>query len=147
KEPDDTAIQPLVDAEITKTRGIVQNSLMIADEKKISVDMYWDNGLPALASGVALAEASAGPGLGAMVGGHMKEVILGALAVVSLFMVSSMVRKGAPPVAAVIEPGPRETPRLATAEAVAGIVGGDGNTTLDAMELDEESVKAQQMVE
>ena len=69
----------------------------------------------------------------------------------SLFMVSMMVRKGAPalampalaagPVAAAGPPG-----TLNTEEALAGEVGGAG-TMLNGMELDEDAVRDQQMVE
>jgi flagellar biosynthesis/type III secretory pathway M-ring protein FliF/YscJ len=82
-----------------------------------------------------------------MVGTHAKEIVVGLLAAISLFMVSTIVRKGAPAPVIAAEAAPRETPRLGTTEDVAGIAGGDANTTLDAVEMDEGTIKAQQMVE
>jgi flagellar biosynthesis/type III secretory pathway M-ring protein FliF/YscJ len=150
KEPDDAALQSLVTAEIPAVRNHVKMCTAIKSDDDISVDMYYDGGVMMLAgiAGSGGAESS-GPasGIGGMIGGRAKELVLGALAVISLFMVSMIVKKGAPAPVAAIEAGPKETPRLATGEAVAGIVGGDGNATLDGMELDEESVKSQQMVE
>ena len=71
---------------------------------------------------------------------------MGALALVSLFMVSTIVKKGTPQPTIIPEVAPRETPRLASGEDIAGIVS-DGNPTLDAMEVDDNAIKAQQMVE
>ena len=71
---------------------------------------------------------------------------VGVLAVVSLFMLMTIVKKGGPEPVLAMPDAPRETPRLATSEDVAGIVG-DNNSLLDGMELDESAVKAQQMVE
>ena len=76
------------------------------------------------------------------------EILLGGLAVVSLFMVSMMVRKGGPAVMAVPAGIQTTTPMpvLDASEALAGEVG-EGKSMLDAMELDEDAVRAQQMVD
>ena len=80
----------------------------------------------------------------------MKEIILGVLALISLFMVSMVVRKGTPaPAVAVAAPaaaagGP--APVLDAASELAGEVG-TGGTTLDGMELDDDAIRTQQMLE
>lgn len=146
KEPDDKAIQALATTELEKFKTRAQNAIgMKAAEaaEAISVDMYYDTNGPMLAS---VSQASAAGGLGAMVGGHAREMALGALAIISLFMVSMIVKKGTPSMPIPVPVAPKETPRLDAGEDIAGIVG-DGDAMLDGMELDENAVKAQQMVE
>jgi flagellar biosynthesis/type III secretory pathway M-ring protein FliF/YscJ len=143
KEPDDNALQPLVQAELPFIRNLVKNAAYVQNEESISVDMYYD-GLATLQAGED-AEAPAA-GMAAMVGGHAREIVIGALALLSLFMVSSIVKKGTPAPVVAPTPKPRETPRLAGMDDFAGIAG-DGVATLDGMELDEDALRAQQMVE
>ena len=86
-----------------------------------------------------------------MIGGHSKEIALGGLALVSLFMVSTMVKRSAPApalvaAAAAASGGGSAMPQLPTGEALAGEAR-DGNTMLDGMELDEEAVRTQQMLD
>jgi hypothetical protein len=87
--------------------------------------------------------ATAGLPLG--LSSHAREIAIGGLAVISLFMVMMMVRKSAPAVAVAepVEPGPPA--QLAAGEDLAGEVG-EGNPLLDGMELDDEAVRAQQMI-
>jgi hypothetical protein len=73
-------------------------------------------------------------------------IAVGALALVSLFMVSMMVRKGTPAPVVAAAPVPRETPHLAGIPEVAGIVS-HGESMLDGMELDEDTVRTQQMLD
>jgi flagellar biosynthesis/type III secretory pathway M-ring protein FliF/YscJ len=143
KEPDDNALQPLVQAELPFIRNLVKNAAYVQNEESISVDMYYD-GLAMLHSGDDVEAPAAG--MAAMVGGHAREIVIGALALLSLFMVSSIVKKGTPAPVVVPTPKPRETPRLGAMEDFAGIAG-DGVATLDGMELDEDALRAQQMVE
>src|SRR5207245_10426606 len=81
---------------------------------------------------------------------HAKESALGALALVSLFMVSNMVKKGSPTPAPVMAMagggiGPRSpSPLQGREEAVGEAM--EGDSLLDGMELDEESAKATQML-
>lgn len=145
KEPDDAILQPIVNAELPAVRNVVQKCVAMKSEDSISVDMYYDGGLPMLMA----AEPSAGSAssVTGLVGGHAKEIAVGALAIISLFMVSMIVRKGAPAPVVAAQPEPKDTPRLTGIEDVAGIVGGEGHTTLDGMELDDDAIHAQQMVE
>src|SRR5581483_7360919 len=77
---------------------------------------------------------------------HVREIAVGLLAIVSLFMVSMMVKKSSPAavVAAAVETA--EPPALGGMLDIAGEVS-EGGQTLDGMELDEDAIKAQQMVE
>ena len=80
------------------------------------------------------------------IGKYGKEIALSGLALVSLFMVSMMVKKSAPapiPVAPTIISGPSP---LMVGEAVAGEAS-EGGSMLDGMELDEDAVKTEQMLD
>ncbi|HMO27105.1 MAG TPA: hypothetical protein PKB10_12640, partial [Tepidisphaeraceae bacterium] len=108
-EPDDTALRPIIDDELAKIRLDVMKITGIAVESEVAVAEYIDSILPADAPGSAGATAS----IGTMIGGNVPEIAVGALALVSLFMVSMMVRRAAPappPLPApVIEPPRAET--------------------------------------
>jgi len=84
---------------------------------------------------------------GAMTG-HIKEIGIGGLALVSLFMVSMMVRKAGPVAAGgVTQPLAGDSGNtLSGNEAVVGSAAED-TASLDGMELDEEAVKAQRMLD
>jgi flagellar biosynthesis/type III secretory pathway M-ring protein FliF/YscJ len=142
-EPDEPALQGLLQKEIPTYVKIVQSLTDIRAAEAVSIDMYDDFAVLATAANPVSSGTSA---IGAMVGTHAREIALGVLAVLSLFMVSMIVRKGPqPPVIAETEQ-PVETPRLEAGEDLAGIVGGEASATLDGMELDEDSIKAQQVV-
>jgi flagellar M-ring protein FliF len=150
KEP--TAAE--VDAAFVKRRDTIIASTMaaigIADPKQVSLDLYTDVPLlmaagAASSSGVA---ASSSSGISLTLSGHVKEIAVGALALVSLFMVSTMVKKSTPaPVVALA--GMEEftpPPKLGSNVDIAGEVS-EGDQALDGMELDEDAIKSQQMVE
>jgi flagellar biosynthesis/type III secretory pathway M-ring protein FliF/YscJ len=75
-----------------------------------------------------------------------KEIGVGSLAAISLFMVSMMVRKGGTSVVEAAEPASDVEPEML--DSGDGIIGNatEGSASLDGMELDEETVKAQQML-
>ncbi len=143
KEPDDIALKPLMDAELTKFRNSVKSCLPLKDDSNITVNFYTD--LLAAASTAVPQAASSAP-ISIAVTGHVKEIAIGALALLSLFMMSMMVKKGAPipvlasPVAA------RMPDKLSEGEEAIGEVGEGGNV-LDGMELDDDSVRTQQMLD
>ena len=140
-------MRALVEAEIPKVRRDVRSCTAIATDEDIVVDTYPD-GLPMLAAvGGAMATSKTNNNIGAKLGEHYKEIGIGLLAVVSLFMVSSMVKKSSPtPVMAIEASEPVEPPTFEAGEQIAGEAS-EGGGTLDGMELDDDSVKAQQMVE
>jgi flagellar biosynthesis/type III secretory pathway M-ring protein FliF/YscJ len=140
KEPDEAQLQPIVDQELRRIKeGVV--GCVTAPEEKIKIDWYYDylpagesGGQPAVAASVPLALA-----------GHVKEIALGALAVVSLFMVSMMVRKATP--APIIPPMPEKAvkpaftpPEEPVAEATEGL------QEMDGIEVDTDSVRNQQII-
>jgi flagellar biosynthesis/type III secretory pathway M-ring protein FliF/YscJ len=145
-DPTDAEVTKAATDEMANMRELVTNILHIAPEM-VSVKMYTDSApMMAMASGPALVSGG-GAGLLAVTG-HAKEIGVLALAVLSLFMMSSMVRKSAPaPVmldeAASAESGPSV---LGGGEVLAGEVGAS-ETTLDGMELDDDAVRAQQMLD
>ena len=141
-EPTLDALQPFIDKEVEKMREDVVVTAAIEDRTRVAVSMYDDSPGPLRAAATVTPTGT----LATSVGAYGKEIAIGALAVISLFMVSMMVRKGTPaPVIAAAAP-PRETPRLDGLPEVAGIVG-DSGQLLDGMELDEDAVRTQQMLD
>jgi flagellar biosynthesis/type III secretory pathway M-ring protein FliF/YscJ len=148
-EPDDAKIDQWCEKWLPKYQEIVRNNVGLASVKDVSIGLYPDV-MPLAGAGAATA-AAAGvttASVVAVAGTHSREIMLGGLAVVSLFMVSMMVRKGGPAVIAapVGVQGTIPMPLLDATESLAGEVG-EGKSMLDAMELDEDAVRAQQMVE
>lgn len=150
--PTSAQLQPIIDKELTDYRQMVANCLGMAAADKISVYAYVDT-FPSLSTPPVASAGAAG--LSLMVGGHAKEIALGTLAVMSLFMASMMVRKAAPtplPAAAVAmatsdRAGIAGNASMAIAgEMVAGeAVEGEGH--LEGMELTDDTVKAGRMVD
>jgi len=147
KSPSDAQLQPLIDAELPKIRTDVMKCTGLATESDVAVETYLD----ATPIAIAVAQTPSVLSVTTLLSGHSRDLTLGALAVMSLFMVSMMVRKGTPalesPVAvmaAAAAAGPAGT--LNTEEALAGEVTAAG-TMLNGMELDDEAVRNQQMVE
>lgn len=148
KDPDDKMLEPVYAIELVKMRNEVKKCTAIANDADIQVEPYPD-ALPLMAVGTTIVSTQPGStgGVSTMLLGHYKEFVLAGLALVSLFVVSSIVKKSAP---APLIPAPAmelgEAPALASDEDMAGEVG-EGRGNLDAMELDEDTIKAQQMVE
>ena len=128
---------------------------MIADAN-ITVDSY-----PDMVAPTSDAPSQAVGGVSLMLSGHIKEIALAALAVASLFMFSMMVRKGGGPVLAGVGPKGLHSPDVgpgSTVDAMLAKAGGkspvdvttvvgEGGQMLDGVEMDEEAVRAQQVVE
>jgi flagellar biosynthesis/type III secretory pathway M-ring protein FliF/YscJ len=157
KEPTEDTILAMANAEFPRIRNDVVGLTNIADPQDISVEMYFDTdptglGGPGRGGTVVGAEAASGvaSSLPLGIGSYGKEIAIGALAIVSLFMVTSMVKKGTPTAMQVptniaddFIPPPGV---LSTGELIAGEAGSAGDT-LDAMELDDDAVRAQQMLD
>jgi flagellar biosynthesis/type III secretory pathway M-ring protein FliF/YscJ len=142
QQPDETVLEAFIAQELVRLKPAVQRCLNGASPEIVHVESYTD--LMPLASVGSPQVASAAPMM-LLVTSHAKEIALGALALVSLFMVSSMVKKGsASPIAATYAGAVKNAP-LAPPEELAGEVRESG-PLLDGMELDEDSVKAQQML-
>ena len=146
KEPDPTVFQAFIDEQLRLKRAIVKGCVGALADESITVADYADS-LPAAGT----ATLAAATPMSLMLTDHAKEIALGALALVSLFMVSNMVKKGsatpAPALAmatggVVAARGPSPLP--GREEAVGEAV--EGDPLMEGMELDEESAKAQQMI-
>lgn len=142
KEPTLKELLPLIDEELPKIRTDVLKCTGLQSDKDVSVEPYPDY---TPVTNTAVAQVS--PLSLSSIGGHSKEIALGGLAVMSLFMVSMMVRKGSVvPALAPAAPIAGPAPTLMNGEAVAGEAA-EGGAMLDGMELDEEAVRSQQMLE
>jgi flagellar biosynthesis/type III secretory pathway M-ring protein FliF/YscJ len=152
-EPSYAQLRPLIDDELKKMRLTVATDVGLKTAEEVSIDTYVDVS-PSLAS--APVAAASGFGVSHVVGGHAKEIALGALAVMSLFMASMMVRKASPsPLLAATaaaagsgagaSQGDRKT-MLTAGEALAGEASG-GDSMLDGVELNDETVRTSHMVD
>jgi flagellar biosynthesis/type III secretory pathway M-ring protein FliF/YscJ len=144
--PDENAVTALIDSALPKLRDSVRVAAGLSDINSVVVDAYED-ALPRLATtGEAAVPKTAS--VPVMIGNHGKEIALGGLALVSLFMLMMMVRRSAPILAAPSAPAPPPGPPqpLVAGDAIAGEAG-EGNPLLDGMELDEDAVKTQQMLD
>jgi flagellar biosynthesis/type III secretory pathway M-ring protein FliF/YscJ len=154
KEPDETTLRNWAQPEIQRVKHQVQSACGLKGDENIFVDLYAD--VPDQPA-VSLATSPAGSTTVALTG-HIKEIAIGALAMISLFMVSMMVRKNGPtPVSVAAGAGEaggsgsglfggREMPVYAGDDEIAAVVGA-GQTAMDGMELDDDALKSQQVVE
>ena len=149
-DPTERQIQDWLKAEQPVLSRMVQTAAGLDAVEKVSMGLYTDliPAQPLGAAAPAQAAAFSAATLTSLADTHSREIMLGGLAVVSLFMVSMMVRRGAP---AVVPVTGGATPALAmpvldASEQLAGEVS-EGKSMLDAMELDEDAVRAQQMVD
>lgn len=148
KEPTPVQLDAFIKAQLPQLQKRAALAAGIASLDQVAVSAYPDQ---ASAGAMPVATAATGVGMvSVMVGGHAKEIALGALALMSLFMASMMVRKGQPspvPAPAIAQPAPpMNPPVLMGGEPIAGEAG-PGDPLLDGMELNEEAIKAQQMVD
>jgi len=146
KEPDDAAVQAKAKTELASIREGVRNCIGLKTVDMLSVDTYTDVSGSIVALQLAATAATPAGASISSVTAYGKEIAIGVLAVISLFMMSSMVKKSAPaPV--VSSPVVHEPPPVLVAgEGLAGEAG-DTDQTLAGMELDEDAVHAQQMLE
>ncbi len=142
-DPSETELANFSATELANMKTGVKTCLDLPTDDAVWVNMYTE---PSQVMATATpAEATPSVGL-STVTAHAKEIAVGLLAVVSLFMMSSMVRKSTPAPVAPQAPV-EEAPQILTAgDALAGEAA-FSNTTLDGMELDEEAVRSQQMLD
>jgi flagellar biosynthesis/type III secretory pathway M-ring protein FliF/YscJ len=144
KDPDDTALQTIATAELTSIRNGVKKCVGLKSDDDLSVDMYTD-ATPGTALVMATTTTPASPALGSVTA-YGKEIAIGVLAVVSLFLMSSMVRKSAPAPLVAAQVVSEPPPILAAGEGLAGEAA-MSDATLSGMELDDDAVQTQQMLE
>lgn len=149
-QPSDADIQKLVEAYMPEIRSAVRGATNIKDDTAISVAQYIDVSEPITgseASASSLASLPAGFGFGA------KEIAIGVLAVISLFMVSMMVRKSVPPPVvpqlALAGAGAAEVPEgpgaITVGADLAGEVG-EGGMLLTGREMTDGDIESQQVI-
>lgn len=146
KDPDDpAAFKAFIDDTTQKIHNEVKGCAVFPTDDALVVEEYSDAVQPELPLGQ---ESGVSSGMNGILTKHSKDVGIGVLAVVSLFMVSMMVRKGAGGgVVSVAEAQAEiDAKTLNSGETVVGNAA-ENNATLDGMELDDETVKAQQMVD
>jgi flagellar M-ring protein FliF len=140
-EPDEATIKPIVEAHLAEIRLQVMKMTGIPVTDDVIVSAYRDAPVSE-----AVAEAGTGAAVGMLLSGNVKEIAVGALAVISLFMVSMMVRRSAPPLPVPVAAPEPVVPATAFGDPVAGEVGA-GLNALSGQELDDEQVESHQMIE
>jgi flagellar M-ring protein FliF len=145
KDPDDpSALQTYINTQLAQIHDEVKGCAIFPTDDALYVGTFSDLAQPDL----PVATESATSPLTGAIGKHGKEFGVAGLALVSLFMVSMMVRKGAPAPASAVTPPMAEDSgaTISGNEAVVGSAAED-NASLDGMELDEDAVKAQRVVD
>jgi flagellar biosynthesis/type III secretory pathway M-ring protein FliF/YscJ len=149
KTPDPAAVDKYAATAMKEMEQAVRGSTGMAADTLVSIASF-DDATPTLAAGApgtpGAVPQTATMSVPGVIGSHGKEIALGGLALVSLFMVTMMVRKSAPPVAVAPPAQAGPPPSLVAGEALAGEAG-EGNPLLDGMEMDEDTIRTQQMVE
>ena len=92
RTPTSPRLQPLIDKEVADVRNMVKKATKLNDDA-VSVGTYWED-VPLLAAAgeTAAGGGGVGTGMSAIMTLHVKEIAVGALAVLSLFMVTMMMR-------------------------------------------------------
>jgi flagellar biosynthesis/type III secretory pathway M-ring protein FliF/YscJ len=148
KDPDDpTVLSTYITTELGQIKNEVKGCAFFPSDDALFVGTYSDVMPPAL----PVAQPAAASPITGTLTKNAKEIGVGALAVVSLFMVSMMVKKGgtSPITAPAVAPSvlvEDDTQMLNGNEKVVGSAP-EKSAALDGMELDEETVKAQQTLE
>jgi flagellar M-ring protein FliF len=139
--------------ELASIKDGVKKVLALQNDDALSVDTYTDIPVSdlAMAAGPAIQSSTLNT-----VGGHAKDIGVAVLAVVSLLMMATMVRKSNPVLPALAGAGGQNPPspvsvaealsQLGSGETIAGEVSG-GTGALDGMEMDEDAVRTQQMLD
>jgi flagellar M-ring protein FliF len=141
KDPDDATLQKYMDDQKTQIRQSVMADCDLTKEDAVVVATYSDVTAPGPADMASPQIASTA--MTNIFTAHGKEMGVGTLALISLFMMMMMVRKATPvPVEIPIPPEPVKLDNtLIAGEAV------EGSAMLDAVELDGDTVKTQQMLD
>jgi flagellar biosynthesis/type III secretory pathway M-ring protein FliF/YscJ len=158
KAPSATLLDPYIKQQLDKFKTSVKAYLHIDSDTAIAVDTYTE-----LQPIEAESPTQMTSGVTMMLGSHVREIALGALALMSLFMVQMIVRKSSSPAMLAgagiggaggmvdgVPAGATVDAMLAKAVAKANDVTaevGEGGQTLDGVELDEESLRNQQVLE
>ncbi|HET6251156.1 MAG TPA: hypothetical protein VFE47_25970 [Tepidisphaeraceae bacterium] len=154
KDPTDKQMRELIDAQLPLMKKDVELCCNLTGANSVAVETYVDPS-PVV---VPPQTVTAGVSMALLSGGHIREAVLGVLALVSLFMVSMVVKKGTPAPAVAFaaggggssaSPGAPGAPNSSLIDVGGEVVGevGTAVTTLDGMELDDEALRTQQMLD
>ncbi len=146
KEPTDVELAPIETTALKDIRSSIVAVTNIVEEARTTVIAYTDVPANFGAGGDGLLLASASSGMSVYVSGYAREVAIAALAVVSLFMVTRMVKKSVPPPPVLPKKEQTGPMTLNGAAELAGIAG-EGDNVLMGREIDDQVVAAKQMVE
>ena len=139
---DETALKAFIEQELAAVRRHVKIALNLPDDQSVFVDTYFSAAPPLVAAALESPQSM----ISGSLRGYAKEIAIGGLALISLVMVSMMVRKSGPAPALGTASDLQEQHRLMAGEHLAGEVAA-GHGTLDGIELDDETIRAQQVVE
>ncbi len=153
EEPDEAAIQAMMDKHLPKFKKSVLAAIGLDDsfEDNVVVDIYWAGGVVASDEnqGQGQGEATSITGMAVRYGKH---IAVSALAMVSLVMVLMMVRKSMGPIDVSEEDvltmmvGNRPVDALSIEDSNLDD-GEGGDALLSGMEMDEESIRSQQVLQ
>lgn len=147
KDPDDAALKDYTTGRLGEIRKTVMSCCALKNEDAVVANMYTVT--PPLATVTPPLEGTTAQA-GNMVSAYGKQVGVGALAAVSLLMMMMMVRRSAPapiaPVAVAATTGEAASMKLrGSSQDVVGEAS-DGEAVIDAIEMDDETVKTQQVL-
>jgi flagellar biosynthesis/type III secretory pathway M-ring protein FliF/YscJ len=145
EEPADDVLQPIIVSELANIQKEVVTISAVVDESAVSVGEYIDLMPMIAAEPTVMAATSAG--VTTLASGYAKEIAIGVLAVVSLFMVSRMVKRSYPTPPPSVKPAEDHSKDLATPEEVVAGVATEGEAFLTGHELDPETLESRQMVQ
>lgn len=145
KDPSPVEVDAALSAELPNIQRNVRTVTNIKKDDDIFVAAY-DEAMPMLAATTAAGVAVSSGGITGIVGSWGKELAVGALAVISLFMVSTMVKRSTPAPIVHAAAEVRQPSALSSAEDVAGFAA-EGGSTLSGMELDDDAIQTQQMLD
>jgi flagellar biosynthesis/type III secretory pathway M-ring protein FliF/YscJ len=144
RRPDDQALQAYIEEESENFRKQLRGVAGMPADAAVYISDYPDILPPP--SSIAAVPQTATMSIPVTIGKYGKEIALSGLALVSLFMISMMVKKSAPPPIPVAPPTVMTPQPLMAGEALAGEAA-EGGSMLDGMELDEDAVKTEQMLD
>jgi flagellar biosynthesis/type III secretory pathway M-ring protein FliF/YscJ len=143
-DPDDAALDQEIKDELDRIRQDVKSCTGITADAAVTVNVYSD-----ATTDLAMTAPAGNSQAVMLVESHARDIGVAGLAMFSLFMVLMMVRKSVPaPMPAAAEEAEKKKSALHIGgeTPLAGEVG-EGERTLDGMELDDEALKTQQVIE
>lgn len=146
KEPSEEELTKSMEFEFNAMKADVKNLTGIDTDDLISIQDYTELNVAFSPDGAATEATGT---VNALTGGYVREIGVGLLAAVSLFMVARMVKKGTPMPAARSAPSVAGRAQSAGADLMASIAGvaPEGVSTLTATELDVDSLESRQIID